>query len=133
MQLHQHEPELTTLQVNVLVVTFESESAARAYAEDMNLRWPVVTDSSRELYTAYGMELGRWWDIYGPRSWWAYAKLFAKGRRMKEAKGDFDQLGGDVLVDPGGIVRMHHVGSGPADRPTVSSILDIVRRSEEQR
>jgi hypothetical protein len=28
-----------------------------------------------------------------------------------------------VLVDPAGIVRFHHVGLGPADRPQVGAIL----------
>jgi hypothetical protein len=27
--------------------------------------------------------------------------------------------GGDVLIDPGGIVRLHHTGVGPADRPVI--------------
>jgi len=28
-----------------------------------------------------------------------------------------------VLIDPDGIVRLHHVGEGPADRPAVSDLL----------
>ena len=36
------------------------------------------------------------------------------------------QRGGDVLIDPDGIVRMHRVGKGPADRPGVERFLQIV-------
>ena len=44
----------------------------------------------------------------------------------KDQKADIMQRGGDVLIDPNGIVRMHHVGKGPADRPGVEMILKIV-------
>lgn len=37
------------------------------------------------------------------------------------------QRGGDVLIDPAGIVRVHHVGDGPADRPSVESLLAAIR------
>ena len=38
-------------------------------------------------------------------------------------EGDIFQRGGDVLIDPTGIVALHHVGNGPADRPPVETIL----------
>ena len=113
--------------INVCVVTFEAGPIAEAYVHEINLRWPLLVDQSRALYAAYGMHHGRWWDILGPRSWWAYAKLLVQGMGIKFSGGDVRQLGGDVLVDPAGIVRLHHVGSGPADRPSVSSLLKLVR------
>ena len=82
---------------------------------------------SRELYAAYDMERGRIWDIYGPPAWLIYLKLLAKGRKLKPTSGDVNQLGGNVLIDPSGVVRMHYVGSGPADRPTVESLLAAVK------
>ncbi|HSH13152.1 MAG TPA: SelL-related redox protein, partial [Desulfurivibrionaceae bacterium] len=36
------------------------------------------------------------------------------------------QRGGDVLIDPNGMVRLHHIGKGPADRPRVEDILRLV-------
>jgi len=52
----------------------------------------------------------------------------AQGRRPRTSSGaDVRQLGGDVLVDPEGTVRFHHIGSGPAARPPVFELLDVVR------
>ncbi len=118
------------LGVKVVVVTFEFGPVAQAYVRETNLSWPMLVDESRDLYVAYGMERGSWWNIHGPPSWWIYAKLLMKGRRLRRASGDTDQLGGDVLIDPDGIVRRHHVGSGPADRPSVTAIMDRVRSAE---
>jgi hypothetical protein len=61
--------------------------------------------------------------VWGPRTWWAYLKAILHGDRPRKSEGDIYQRGGDVLVDPEGIVRLHHVGKGPADRPSVDEIL----------
>lgn len=113
----------------MVVVTFELGPLVQAYVQETQLKWPIVVDESRRLYTAYGMNRGKWWNIYGPASIWVYIRLLLRGRKLRRPQGDPDQLGGDVLIDPGGIVRLQHVGSGPADRPSVESLLRVVRGS----
>ena len=112
--------------MRVAVVTFEVGPLAMAYVRQTGLSWPLLVDSERSLYHAYGMERGRWWDLAGPAAWWAYLKLFARGRRLRAPGSDVKQLGGDVLIDPEGVVRFHHIGSGPADRPAVKDLLKPV-------
>jgi hypothetical protein len=120
--------QLDDLGVRVAVVTFEAGPLAQAYVRDTNLQWPLLVDESRALYNGYGMDHGSWWNVYGPPAWWIYAKLLAKGRKFIVSRSDFKQLGGDVLIDPEGIVRMHYVSSGPADRPPVTSLLEQIRK-----
>lgn len=112
--------------VAVCVVTFEVSDMAQAYARDTKLTWPLLVDSERTLYRAYGMDQGRWSEIYGLASIWAYVKLFARGRRPQRPGSDVHQLGGDVVIDPTGIVRLHHIGHGPADRPSIDTLLKCV-------
>ena len=104
---------------------------AEAYVRETELTWPLLVDNALSLYTAYGMERGGWWDIWGPASWGAYAKLLARGQKLKAPAGDVHQLGGDVLIDPQGIVRLHHIGNGPADRPAVERLLEVVRQQTQ--
>ena len=132
-QLRHREDELNQLGVAVVVVTFQSGFLERAYVDETGLKWPLLVDDTRGLYRAYGMERGRAWNVFGPRSIWKYLTLMARGRRPRAASGDPWQLGGDVLVDPQGVIRLHHVGSGPADRPAVEKILGIVRSDGERR
>lgn len=113
--------------VRVVVVTFEDDFFARAYVEETGVEWPLLVDVERSLYRAYGMERGRWRDILGPAAWWSYLKLVLRGRKMEKSHGDVRQLGGDVLVDPGGVVRLHYVGSGPADRPAVEEVFEKLK------
>ena len=129
-QLRQHENELEELDVRVAVVTFQGGFLVNAYVRETELRWPILLDESLELYRSYGMERGRWQDIWGPATWWTYLKLLLRGRRLQTSDADVNQLGGDVLIDPDGVVRLHHVGKGPADRPAVDSLLDVVRQGK---
>jgi hypothetical protein len=125
--LRQIEKILQEYNVKVVVVTFEAELLARNYTEETILPWPLIVDENRELYRSYGMLSAGFWDIWGPSTWWAYLKEIVHGRFPKKSTGDISQRGGDVLIDPQGIVRLHHVGQGPSDRPSLDTILEIVR------
>ena len=121
------ERELDALAVSVLVVTFESPSAARAYVAETKTRWPVLSDESRLLYRAYGMGRARWRHLLGPSAMLAYARELARGHLPRWPAGDPMQQGGDVLIDPEGIVRLVHVGAGPGHRPPVERLIEACR------
>ncbi len=111
------------------MVTFESMQSAIGYAKDSDTDWPILIDDQRYLYTHYQMHQAGFWDIWGPATWWAYVRQILKGNRPRYTTGDIHQRGGDVLIDGQGQIRLHHVGTGPADRPLVDSILEIVKKS----
>lgn len=131
MQLHQYGSEFDKRNTKIVVVTFEAGYLATSYVEETGLQWPLLIDSTREVYKAYDMLEAGFWDIWGPRTWWAYLKEIAHGRRPVKSEGDISQRGGDVLIDPNGIVRLHHVGRGPADRPGAESILEAIDRAQQ--
>jgi len=126
--LRDREEEFRERKIRIVVVTFENDFLARVYVEDTGLSWPL--DDTRETYKAYGMLSASFWDIWGPKTWWVYLKEILKGQRLKKSEGDISQRGGDVLIDPAGIVALHHVGAGPADRPVVESILKWIPSAE---
>lgn len=128
-QLRHQERRLSELDVRVGVVAFDNDLMAIAYSQKVNLPWPILLDSEQTLYQAYGMTRGNWWNLYGPVSIWKYLKLIASGHWPGKPGKDWRQLGGDVLIDPQGIVRLHHISTGPHDRPTVETILSVVESS----
>jgi hypothetical protein len=128
--LRRHEDEVKRLGLEIVAVTFEARERAEEYVRETGLRWPLLIDQRRILYSAYGMGRGRWSAIWGPATWWAYIRLIRRGHRLRRATGDIHQLGGDVLVDPAGRVALQHVGKGPADRPAVAALLDRVRQGQ---
>jgi len=128
-QLREYEAELTEFSVAVAVVTFEAGFLARQYAAETGLVWPLLVDEKRELYRGYGMLAASFWDIWGPKTWWAYLNAILLGQRLQQSQGDISQRGGDVLIDPDGMVRLHHVGEGPADRPSPALIMERIKLS----
>lgn len=99
---------------------------AKAYAEETNLPWPLLIDADHLTYKAYGLSRGSAWSIYGPASIWNYLKLILKAGRIHKPGSDYRQLGGDVLIDPDGVVKFYHASDSPHDRPTVESLLAAV-------
>jgi alkyl hydroperoxide reductase subunit AhpC len=125
--LREAEAQLAQRDVSVAVVTFENDFFARQYVAETGLDWPLLIDAQREVYRAYGMLAASWWDIWGPATWVAYLRELGKGHLPKKpSSDDFYQRGGDVLIDPDGVVRLHHVGAGPADRPAVTALLELI-------
>lgn len=112
--------------MKIVLVTFEAGYLARKYVEDTSLPWPLLVDDTRETYGNYGMLHSSFWEVWGPGTWWAYLKEIVKGKKLGKSEGDIFQRGGDVLIDPGGTVRLHHVGVGPGDRPAVKTLLDTI-------
>ena len=132
-QLCQEQQVIDELGLNILVITFEEPEPAKRYAEEVQLSWPLLLDVNRKHYRHYRMERASWGTVVGPRSWWGYGKLLLRGRRLKAPTGDVRQLGGDVLIDPGGTICFHHVTQSPLDRPDVTTIFDVVRNTSVPR
>ena len=123
-QLREQEGLFTRQNVRIVVVTFENDYFARSYIEETGLAWPILVDTERATYKRYGMLAASWRDIWGLKTWRAYFKALMHGEKLHRSEGDIYQRGGDVLIDPDGIVRLHHIGEGPADRPPVEVILE---------
>jgi len=120
------EQSFSDLGIQIVVCTFQAGHFARGYVEDTGLRWPLIVDEQRQLYHAYGMRKAKLWDLLGPAVWWTYFLELLRGQLPNWPQADTQQQGGNVLIDPAGIVRFHHVGAGPADRPSVKELLHQV-------
>lgn len=121
--MREQEENFNKRNVKIAVVTFENDFFARQYVAETGLSWPLLIDANRDVYRGYGMLAASFLEVWGPATWWAYLKALLRGEKLQHSTGDVYQRGGDVLIDPAGIVRLHHVGSGPADRPAVATIL----------
>lgn len=127
LQLQQRKAELDRLGLRVALVTFETPDRAEIYIKETGLPWPLIIDESRSLYQTFAMDPGSFRAIWSPKNWGAYLRIIAKGRLPKRPRNDVNQLGGDVLIDPEGIVRVLHVSRSPTDRPSIDSLLEVVK------
>ena len=104
------------------MVTFEDRSAATAYIGQTGVGFPILIDENRDLYRAYGLERAKLRHLIGPTTLGAYAREAMAGVFPRRPVADTAQQGGNVLIDPTGIVRYHHIGAGSGYRPSLEEI-----------
>lgn len=112
---------------DVVLVTFARQRALPGFRKRLGLSFPVLADEERGVYRAYGLGRGPWWRIWGPATWWKYARLLARGQRLERPSGDTLQLGGDFVVDVHGRLAYVFRSSGPGDRPPVEDLVAAIR------
>jgi hypothetical protein len=123
-QLRQRQDEFERLNIQVLLISFGTESWAKVWLEETGASFPLLLDPERRVYRAYG--LGRSvLRVWSPKVLWSYLRLTLAGRPLKPIQGDPHQLGGDFIVDAGGMVRLAHPSRDPTDRPPVEKLLKV--------
>ena len=87
----------------------------------------IGLDPERTVYATYGLERSfrRSWNL---KTMWRYVRLLTSGRQWRGIQGDSAQLGGDFVVDAGGIVRLAYRSYDPTDRPPVANLLALLRQ-----
>jgi alkyl hydroperoxide reductase subunit AhpC len=118
--------DLARLRLRVLLIAFADESWARAWLGNNDVPFPLLLDRDRRVYRAYGLERSRL-RTWSPRTIWYYIRRLAAGAHLQRTHGDPYQLGGDFVVDEGGIVRLAYRSADPSDRPSVERILGALR------
>jgi hypothetical protein len=125
-QLRQHLAEFESLNAWIVLISFSTPEQARFWLGEMNAPFTLLLDPERKAYRAYGLEysLLRSW---APKVWLRYAKLILEGRKWRGIQDDSGQLGGDVVVDSNGSIRLIHRSHDPTDRPDIHVLLTALR------
>lgn len=110
----------------MVIITFEPIQRLPVPTEKETMDFPYYVDEGRTLYRYYGLFKAGFWDLWGFRTWLTYVHLLLKGWKIVKSASDIYQRGGDVLIDPHGVIRLHHIGTGPADRPDPALICQFV-------
>lgn len=113
----------------VAVITFGAPERVAAYQRDQLAPLTVLVDDDRRTYRAYGLGRGSVWKVWGPKIWWAYAKLIRRGRRFRRPSEDTLQLGGDFVVGRDGRIAYAFYSDDPDDRPPVDDLVAAVRQN----
>lgn len=113
----------------VVVVMFTSPDRLDGYLARNDLPFPVLIDTDRAAYRAYGLgraSVGRAWGL---RPALAYLRLLRRGRwrDLRRPTEDTLQLGGDFVIGPDGTLVYGFWSAGPDDRPPVDELIAAAR------
>lgn len=125
--MRDQQSELEDLGARIVTISFGPASKAPAWLEETGSPFPLLIDARRDTYGAFGMRrsLRGSWNL---ATVWRYRELQKEGRSLRGIQGDSLQLGGDAIIDSGGIVRLLAPSKTPIDRPSVESLLAVFAR-----
>ncbi len=126
-RLRRRQSDFESLGARIVTISFGPASRAPAWLEETQSPFPLLIDARRGTYAAFGMRrsLRGSWNLATVRR---YRELQRQGRRWRGIQGDSLQLGGDAIIDSGGIVRLLAPSKTPIDRPSVESLLAVFAR-----
>ncbi len=95
---------------------------AAAFIDELELDSPVLVDPDLVSYRAAGLRRGRV-EALSPRLPLKAARALLAGHRQGAVQGDPWQLGGVLVIRPGGAIAFRHVNSDAADHVPIDGIL----------
>jgi hypothetical protein len=129
MQLRDRKHLLDQLDATVLVISFEPPSTLQRFGWFRDLPFTVVSDPSRRLYGAFGLQTRSLLRLFDPQTIMAYTRAFVHGNLPRLRHTDLRQLGGDAVLNRAGDVVFVHRSETPSDRPPVEVLLRMLRET----
>ncbi len=110
----------------IAVVFFDNLDRLGDYRQSFDIpdRIRLLGDPERTAYGAMAIGRSSVWDAWGPKIWWSYTKLIARGRRFHRPTSDTLQLGGDFVVGPDQHLSYVFHPPDPDSRPPVDHLID---------
>ena len=128
MQLHRARDEFRDAGANIVLIGQRTPSHAAEFRRRQGLELTVLADEKRKTYALAGTKVGTAGELIGPlvvaRSLVATAKT---GKVQTKTDGHTAQLGGTLVIAPGGRVTWSHIARDASDNASPEAILEAVR------
>jgi peroxiredoxin len=111
----------------IVAIGMGTPDKAARFRKTRSIPFPLLADKDRQSYAAAGLRKGTAAGVIGPRVWATGVKGLAKGRGVALPRENPAQLGGTVVVHPGGRITHHHVAETSADNAPIESLLEAIR------
>lgn len=105
----------------IALVHMGDETDARVFDQAGLGEISRVSDPSRELYRAFGLERGSFLQLFGPRVWLRGLAAAMRGHKVGALRGDGFQMPGAFLLENGRVRRAYRHRTA-ADRPDYTGL-----------
>jgi peroxiredoxin len=116
--------------VRLAVIGQGTPAHAEHFRDSHKLDLPLYVDEGRDSYKAAGTKVATFNELLGPRM---VAKGAAVSARDKVVQGRIvghaAQLGGVMVVKPGGEIAYVHLADDAADNPANDAVLSAAKRA----
>ncbi len=125
MQLRDQAQAIDQRGADVAAIGTGSPEQAARLAQQLELPFPLLADPERRTYAALGTRrsvIG----ILHTGTLRSAVRAWRRGHRQEGVQGDAMQLGGVVVMRPGGAVAMIHRSVHAGDHPDIEAILRAI-------
>jgi hypothetical protein len=128
MQLHRARSEFEDAGASLVLIGQATPRHAAQFRRRQGIQVPVLADEDRVSYEAAGAKVAGVTDLFGPK---VIAKGALTGVRNKTIQtrtiGNAAQLGGALVVLPGGSVPWAHMSADAGDNASPEEIIAAIR------
>jgi hypothetical protein len=130
VQLHRVREQFDQAGANLVLIGQLTPRHAAHFRRRQEIEVPVLADERRASYKAAGAKVATFGELLGP-------KVLAKGiltsartgQRQGQTIGHPAQLGGAMIIAPGGRVAWSHMAQDASDNASPEEILEAVRKA----
>lgn len=120
--MRDHVPAIRARGAELVVVGNGAAHFAAAFRDDLHLDAPLLVDPELRAYRAAGLRRGRV-ELLSPRLPLHALRALAAGHRQTAVQGDPWQLGGVLVIRPGGALAYRHASREAGDHAPIGEIL----------
>jgi len=122
--LAQLKDRFATTGVRLVIVHQDTPERGAAWIAQYDLgNCEQISDPTAELYRQFDLIKTRWWNVAGPRVWWAgFKATLLEGHGIRRIVGDVKQLTGAFLIHRGQIVKSFRQAYS-SDRPDYNAMV----------
>ena len=115
-------PEIRKKGAELVIIGNGNRHFANGFKEALKLQSPLYVDTQRVAYAALGMKRSIA-SVLSLKAMKNAARALKAGNRQTSVQGDAWQLGGVLVVRPGGQVAYEYRSEQPGDHPPVEDVL----------
>lgn len=123
--LAEQRAEIEASGAGIILVHLSSEASGRQLAARYGLEdLPRIADPTTQLYRAFGLPRGAWWQLFGRGVWWrGFQAGILRGHGIGKMDGDGFQMPGAFVVEGERIVTTFQ-HQDAADRPDYAKLVN---------
>ena len=130
MQLHRARSDFERAGGNLVLIGQATPRDAARFRRRQGIQLPVLADEDRVSYKAAGAKSGGVGDLFHPKVVAKGAMTAVREKTMQtRTVGDAGQLGGVLVIVPGGNVTWSHMSEDAGDNASTEDILAAVRNA----
>jgi hypothetical protein len=130
VQLHRARSDFEAEGVGLVLIGQKTPRHAAEFRRRYDIELPILADKKRETYKAAGARMGKLGELLGPRSVVAgIAKTFGSRGNIRQGRviGNAAQLGGALVIAPGGSIVWSHKSEDASDTASPEELLEAAR------